>query len=205
MTGETGRSTPSPDDEAARRLRASRAMDAYADGDDAAFRELYACVAPALWGFVSSRVSGRAAAEDVMQQTLLQMHRARGRFRRGSNVYPWMFTIAARLIIDGHRRRRPQVDVDAERLTDGGARPDELVAAAELERHLGARLAALPDRQRRALVLARDEGLSLHEVAQVLGTTVSAVKSLIHRALAELRTVMSGAGALGTLLLGLAL
>jgi len=174
-----------------RRAHAMREMQAYAGGDDAAFRRLYALVSPALWGFVARRVRCRAAAEDVMQQTLLHMHRARGRYRPGADVYPWMFTIAARLIIDRHRQaqRRPVAAGPAGSLTDARPSPEQRVAAAELESHLNSAVHRLPPRQREALTLIRTDGLTHRQAAEALECSESAIKSLVHRALQALRAV----------------
>lgn len=177
--------------DAARRRQASREMQAYAEGDDGAFPRLYALVAPALWGFLARRVGCRAAAEDVMQQTLLHMHRARGRFRPGADVFPWMFTIAARLVVDRHRQqqRRPASARPGEALVDGAPGPEARVAAGQLEARLHAAVDRLPERQRAAFTLVRADGLSHRQAAEALGTSPPAIKSLIHRALRALRGV----------------
>ena len=167
---------------------ADDAMAAYALGERAAFARLYALISAELWGFVFARVHDRAAAEDLMQQTLLHMHRARGRYRPGARARPWMYTIAWRLIIDRSRRRRPQVGLDTMELADPGPGPHEQIAAGELSSQLRSAYHQLPDRQKAALDLTRGAGLSQSEAAEVLGTTRSAVKSLVHRALGTLET-----------------
>ena len=80
--------------------RADRAMDRYACGDEAAFVELYDELAPRLHRFALRWTRSRSAAEDTVQQTLLQIHAARHRFVRGSAVVPWAYAIARRLLID---------------------------------------------------------------------------------------------------------
>src|SRR5437870_3136108 len=59
------------------------AMDRYARGEDSAFEEVYDGLAPRLQSFLLRYTSDRARAEDVVQQTMLQIHRARGRFTLG--------------------------------------------------------------------------------------------------------------------------
>ncbi|MCA9527682.1 MAG: RNA polymerase sigma factor [Myxococcales bacterium] len=162
-------------------------MDCYARGDADGFERLYEIVADELWAFIYARLRHQASAEDVMQQTLLHMHHARGRFRAGANVHPWMFTIAWRLIIDRRRRCRDALDVDCLDLIDGRAQPDDQVSAIELGGRLETAYGELPERQRVALELVRVAGLSHKETAEALGTTEAAVKSLLHRALAALR------------------
>ncbi len=77
---------------------ATSAMDRYAQGDDAAFSELYDALAPRLYGYLLRQTRNNARAEDLTQQTFLQMHCARGRFVRGADVVPWAFAIARRLL-----------------------------------------------------------------------------------------------------------
>src|SRR6476469_9407070 len=72
------------------------AMDRYADGDSEAFSEVYDELAPRLYGFLLRATKNQATTEDLLQQTMLQMHRARGTYRRGADVVPWAFAIAKR-------------------------------------------------------------------------------------------------------------
>jgi RNA polymerase sigma-70 factor (ECF subfamily) len=124
------------------------------------------------------------------------MHRARGRFLRGAEVSPWAFAIARRLLIDGVRRgKREVLSADGEGADDSreaSADPpaDELVAAQETAARIQAELSRLPATQRAAFELVKQEGLSIAEAAQVLGTTVAAVKLRTHRAYEALRAVL---------------
>ncbi len=88
---------------------ASAAMDRYACGEDAAFSSVYDLLAPRLSAFLLRRTGDRARAEDLVQQTFLQMHCARRHFAPGTAVAPWAFAIARRLLIDGARRERPAI------------------------------------------------------------------------------------------------
>ena len=82
------------------------AMERYSNGDNAAFAELYDAIAPRLLRFLRKATRDDRDAEDLMQQTLLQIHRERGSFIPGARVIPWASTIARRLMIDSARRRR---------------------------------------------------------------------------------------------------
>src|SRR5689334_6443221 len=84
-------------------------MNRYADGDAAAFQEVYDLVIPRLEALFHRRTRDRGCAEDLVQQTLLQVHRARRSFVRGSDVIPWIYAIGRRLLIDSRRRRRNEV------------------------------------------------------------------------------------------------
>jgi RNA polymerase sigma-70 factor (ECF subfamily) len=182
---------------------ADAAMERYASGDETAFAELYDAIAPRLLGFLRNATRDRDAAEDLMQQTLLQMHRARGSFIPGARVMPWAFAIARRLLIDGARRRRVERRLFSEapadeRWTHGPTEvlpgTDDLVYARYLARRVRARLDALPETQRTAYRLLQQEGLSLKSAAELLGTSVTAVKLRAHRAYEALRAALREGG-----------
>lgn len=175
------------------RSEADIAMERYAAGDDAAFASVYDGVAPRLYGFLLRQTRDRARAEDVLQQTLLQIHRARDRFLPGAEVMPWAFAIARRLLVDSLRRGKREVLSDDGELDPGrdrGPGADEVAQARELAVRIERVLAQLPQSQRAAFELIKNEGLSVAEAAQVLGTTVAAVKLRAHRAYEALRAAL---------------
>jgi RNA polymerase sigma-70 factor (ECF subfamily) len=168
-------------------------MERYAEGDDASFALVYDALAPRLYGYLLRQTRQRARAEDLVQQTMLHIHRARARFIPGAEVTPWAFAIARRLLVDSIRRGRREVLVDGGDLDvgiDTGPGADELVQARELATRVEGVLAKLPQSQRAAFELIRNEGLSMAEAAQVLGTTVAAVKLRAHRAYEALRLAL---------------
>ena len=176
------------------------AMDRYARGDDSAFEEIYDGLAPRRQSFLLRYTQDRARAEDVVQQTMLQIHRARGRFTLGGQVVPWAFAIARRLLIDQHRRGgrevlAPSGDDNLTQLLEAvDARADDVVIAKEVAGKLADELARLPENQRVAFELIKQDGLSVAEAAQVLGTTVAAVKLRAHRAYEAMRAVLTTLG-----------
>jgi RNA polymerase sigma-70 factor (ECF subfamily) len=181
-------------------------MERYSRGDEAAFADVYDAIAPRLLGFLRKATRDDCAAEDLMQQTFLQMHRARGSFIPGARVMPWAFAIARRLMTDSARRRRVERRVfsdapaDDDRMTNepsaAMATADELLHARRLAWRVQQRLDALPEVQRIAYQLLQQDGLSLKGAADVLGTSVSAVKLRAHRAYRALRAVLREAGEL---------
>lgn len=180
----------------AKRSDADAAMDRYAAGDDAAFAQVYDALAARLYGYLVRQTREVARAEDLLQQTMLQIHRARSSFIPGAEVTPWAFAIARRLLVDSVRRGRREA-LGAEGEPDPGASPeplaDEWVAAKDLARRVESVLAKLPQSQRQAFELIKNEGLSVAEAAQVLGTTVAAVKLRAHRAYEALRGALGDA------------
>ncbi len=182
------------------RPAANTAMERYAAGDDAAFAQLYDVLAPRLHQYLLRQCRATHRADDLLQQTFLHIHRARGRFTPGADVFPWAFAIARRLFIDDIRRGRHEVVADT-----GGGDPafepaavrglpvDELLHAKRVAHVVARELAKIPEPHRVAFELVKTEGLSMREAAAVLGTTVSAVKLRAHRAYVALRAALAEA------------
>jgi RNA polymerase sigma-70 factor (ECF subfamily) len=184
----------------AERNAANALMERYASGDDSAFSELYDYVAPRLYSFLLRQARDQARAEDLVQQTLLQMHCARRHFTPGAEVIPWAFSIARRLFIDSIRKRKHEVLMSTEEeeraSTDPPSSidlPDELFASKQLAGRIQRELDRMPEAHRVAFELVRQEGLSMAEAAEVLGTTVAAVKLRAHRSYEALRLALGDA------------
>jgi len=177
---------------------ADRAMDRYASGDDAAFSDLYELLAPRLFAFLLRTTRNQSEAEDLVQQTMLKMHCARGRFIRGAGVVPWAFSIARRLLIDRARRSKVRGTANdhgdpSELLAHLAAldlAADEIVHSKLVGKIIQEELARLPPGNRLAFELVKQEGLTHAEAAKVLGTTVMAVKLRTHRSCAALRAAL---------------
>jgi RNA polymerase sigma-70 factor (ECF subfamily) len=171
--------------------RINDAMDRYASGDASAFEDLYDALAPRLLAFLRRGTSDDALAEELLQQTFLQIHTARERYVTGFDAVPWAFAIARRLRIDAFRRTRREVAGVVEDTRDAppDSCPHETLAARETAKRLQQSLAELPENQREAFELVKSQGLSHAQAAAVLGTTVTATKLRVHRACETLRLV----------------
>lgn len=174
-------------------------MARYADGDASAFRELYAAVAPRLYGYLVKMARTRALADDLLQQTFLKVHRARGAYVRGADPLPWIYSIAHRTFIDAVRKDKraivgvgtedelPEIRADLGGAADGTR--DEAADPEQVKTALDA-LAALPEQQREAVVLTKLEGKSVAQAAEIAGTTVGAMKVRAHRGYEALRSLL---------------
>jgi len=173
-------------------------MQRYQDGDANAFRELYALVAPRLFGYLVSMAKSRAVADDVLQQTFLKIHRARAAYVRGADPIPWMYAIAHRTFIDETRRRKRAAvpvgddvpEVEAGLTGESVERADEPRVDPELAKAALDALAELPEQQREAVVLTKLNGKSVAEAAEIAGTTVGAMKVRAHRGYERLRALL---------------
>lgn len=162
---------------------ASAAMDRYANGHTDAFAELYDLLADRLYRFLMRRTRDAGHAEELLQQTFLQMHCARETYVTGGDVIPWAFCIARRLCVDAFRKAGREV-LDSDGFEDSispSGDPEDVLRTAEAARRFQTVLALAPEGQRAAFELTKLDGLSLAEAAEVLGTTVTAVKLRVHR------------------------
>lgn len=175
----------SPDDQALRALMVS-----YQAGRFEAFDELYGLVSPAVRRFLSGRFGDAARTEDVVQETFLQMHRARRSYDPAYPVVPWVMAIARHCWLMELRRtrRRPISDVDITELQPSvRAEAESYAAAADLDRALG----QVPAGQRHAVVAHHVWGFSFHEIGAQLGIAGSAAKLRSSRGMRRLRELLA--------------
>lgn len=167
-------------------------------GDAGAFNELVSRYAPELYRFLTRFCGNASAAEDLLQETLLQAHQSAERFDVTRRLRPWLFTIAANKARDWLRsqRRRTEVSLDADIGRDAEdsvsfaeifegheALPEDLIGAAEqreLVRHV---IEQLPAALRQVLLLGYFQQLPYKEIAEIVGVPVGTVKSRLHTAL----------------------
>jgi RNA polymerase sigma-70 factor, ECF subfamily len=136
-------------------------------------------------------------AKDVLQDTLLAMARGVRDFRGASSISTWLYTIARSFCIKKRRRSKfapePERSLDtdvveeAKRLAAPGETADDVMAGKQVERALEQAIVALDPMYREVLLLRDVEGLTAPEVAEVLGVSVQAVKSRLHRARLSVR------------------
>jgi RNA polymerase sigma factor (sigma-70 family) len=168
-------------------------MAAYIDGDAAAFRALFDRHAPVLYRLARRRLSSDDDARDVVQQTMLQVHRARHDFRRGSRLRPWLFTIAMNLVREHYRRhsrRREQPLESAPDAAEPSLEPEDAERVRERSSRVRAALASLPEAQREVIELHWFEESPYEEIAMIVGASVAAVRVRAHRGYERLREIL---------------
>jgi RNA polymerase sigma-70 factor, ECF subfamily len=162
-----------------------------------ATRLLYERHSSRIFGFCLSRLGSREEAEDAVQTTFLNAQRGLGRGVVPDYELAWLFKIAQNVCHNRHQsaRRRGRVEAthDLDALQDVLATPERgsAVSLADLTQALS----AVPERQRRALLLREFQGLSYEEISAELGVSVAAVETLIFRAR---RSVAAELGRVGT-------
>lgn len=177
----------SPDPDATLMLRVKQ-------GDRGAFEELVDKYKQPVMNLVYRTLPDATEAEDLAQHVFLQVYKSAHRYEVSAKFSTWLFTIARNLCLNEIRRRtrHPAESLD-ETFSDGEEQPvrqiedqktfapPESLLQRELEQKIEEALAALPEKQRTAILMCRGDEFSYEEIAQVLECSVSATKSLIHR------------------------
>jgi RNA polymerase sigma-70 factor, ECF subfamily len=155
--------------------------------DAACYRQFLTALGAHLRAFLRRRMTALPDdVEDLVQETLLAIHHNRHTYQSDQPLTAWVHTIARYKLID-HLRARARTDALNEPLDEDleiFARSDH--EAADARRDLQQMLAALPERQRRALVLVKLAGASVAETARETGMSEANVKVTVHRGLKAL-------------------
>jgi len=175
--------------------RDAELMSAYQHGDERAFVELFQRYTPLLMGYFTRRGKRRVDAQDLTQETLLHLHRARSDFREGQALRPWLFTIARNVCRDHGRRaqRRPVSYCEVD--TFAAPQPEQLDVAslerAERNEALSNALLQLSAAERGLLDEHWFGERAFSELAARDGVRPSTLRVRAHRACLRLRETIS--------------
>lgn len=163
-------------------------------GDMAAFESLVDKYKTPVMNLVYRTLPDAIEAEDVTQHVFLQVFKAAHRYEVSAKFSTWLFTIARNLCLNEIRRRSRHPADSLDETYGGGDEnpvrqiedvrtkgPPERVLEGELHEKIDEVLAELPEKQRTAILLCRGEDHSYEDIARILGCSVQATKSLIHR------------------------
>jgi RNA polymerase sigma-70 factor (ECF subfamily) len=167
------------------------AMIARAKDDPEGFGALYDHYFTQIYRYVASRVRSQELAEDITSEVFFKALRAIGRYRPSGHPFSaWLYQIASNAITDHYRsRQRTEDSLEGGReLAAGGAPVDEEVAQRMGLAQIWEAIESLPDQQRAAMTLKYSEDLPLAEIGQILGKSEGAIKLLIFRGTATVRT-----------------
>jgi RNA polymerase sigma-70 factor (ECF subfamily) len=171
------------------------------DDDAVAFGELVELYQHRLVGVMHHLIGNAEEAEDLAQEAFLRVYRIRKKYRPKAKFATWLFTIANNLALTAlrNRQRKPVVPLDVRDSGPLGPRPAEQLVQnrdaapscslqqAELTARIRLALDQLNERQKMAVILNKFEDMGYAEIAEVMGLTSKAVKSLLSRARARLR------------------
>jgi RNA polymerase sigma-70 factor (ECF subfamily) len=174
------------------------------DDEAGAFEELVANYQHRLVAVMHHLIGSADEAEDLAQEVFLRVYRSRKKYRPRSKFSTWLFTIANNLALNAlrTRKRKPIVPLNVRDSGPLGPRPAEQIVKArtsspstriknaELVIKIRQALEGLNERQRMAVILNKFEDMNYNEIAEVMGLTTQAVKSLLSRARTNLRQVL---------------
>ena len=163
-----------------------------------------------LFRYLARYLNDAALADDVFQNTFLQVHLKRALYEDGRPFRPWLYAIATHQAVDALRKtkRRPTVSLDqpsglsgsetdpsslVELLVSEGPSPLTIMEREERQRIVQAAVARLPETLRQTLILAYFQSLKYREIAEILDIPVGTVKSRLHAALAKLHEYVGAA------------
>ena len=178
-------------------------------GDEHAFSELYQRYEKPMRGFLSGFLGDAHLAEDVLQETFVNVHRKSQTFSEDGKVKPWLYSIAQRRGIDFHRQaaRRPAMSLDhtpghkseaadgepmnhAGNIVSHEDSPSDHLLASERSERVQQALCRLPPKQRRVLDLYYFRDMKYREIAQECNSSIITIKSRIAAAKKKLRSVL---------------
>ena len=169
----------------------------FADGDEAAFREIVNRYKNGLYAFLSQFLNHQDMVEDAFQETFLQLFTSRASFDTSRPLRPWLFTIAANKAKDALRKRQRTAattigtiadsqemsfDEVLNALTSDSTVPYESLEKNELSSQVGQVIADMPENLREILILAYFNKFSYKQMAQILSIPIGTVKSRLHTA-----------------------
>ncbi len=177
-----------------------------AAGDENALAELIRKHQGAVYGTIAKMLGDPIEAQDLAQQVFVRLYRAAAGYRATAQFKTWMFTIVRNLVFNEHRRRSratliPLISPENEPVSFSGSlnfdlpdhatkTPEESVLQQEMMRTIDQAILLLPEQQRLAIILRRYDEFSYEEIAEILKTSVPAIKSLLSRARETLRAAL---------------
>ena len=171
----------------------------YRDGDEGAFRALYARYRAPLMRFARHLAGHAGDAEEIFQEVWIAVVHTRGRYSVLARFATWLFAIAHRRAADRHRQRARHPThswEDSAALVEASTalvtiQPPDLVNADARQRALQVAIAALPFAQREVFLLRAETGLGVREIASITRSLPETAKSRLRYALRELRKAMA--------------
>ena len=163
----------------------------YQGGSLEAFQEMYAQLAPGVRRYLLHLAAGSEIADDLLQETFLQMHRSRAAYNPNYAVKPWVFGLARNVFLMNRRAARQwaKLHESREALPEFPVLPeaDRLGSQDEIRRGM----AHLSPDQVEALLLHHEWGFSFEEIAGMLGISAAAARARASRGMADLRVALN--------------
>jgi RNA polymerase sigma-70 factor (ECF subfamily) len=163
--------------------------------DPEAFGELYDDYFEKIYGYIYRKTGDRQWAEDLTAETFTKALANINRYTHtGQPFVAWLYRIAANLVTDHYRAKRPVTPLEEIDLPASGDGPEEAALRWDEQQRIAKAIETLSSDQQDVILLRFSSGLKLREIAQVVGKTEGAVKALMFRALGGLKGKLSERG-----------
>ena len=163
--------------------------------DRAAFTALYDKYVDRIYRYVYYRVSNQSEAEDITQEVFIRAWKAINKYkRRGAPFVAWLFTIAHNLVVDYYKTRKESIPLDEARAIGGSDEnsPEAMTEASLNRSHIRNAISKLKGDKQKVILMRFIEGFSYGEIARLLNKSEGAVRVIQHRALGDLRRMLTG-------------
>ncbi len=164
-------------------------------GDGRAYESLIRDLVPLLEAFIRPKLSRQEECDDIIQETLISIHRAGHTWQEDRPLKPWVYAIADKRFKDHlrkhyrHRAEEPHEHDVIDRKSANQAAGD-VTSDMNLSEYVEEALAELPEKQKTAVTMMKLEGYSARDVADKLETSEGAVKVMVHRAYKQLEALV---------------
>ncbi|MFC1591600.1 RNA polymerase sigma factor [Thermodesulfobacteriota bacterium] len=175
----------------------------FQDGDEGAFRELFDEYKVQLLNFIYRYCQDKRVAEELTQEVFLRIYKTAATYRPEAKLSTWIYRIATNICLNEIRTGKYKYELEQKPVSRGDdqqlhepadqktiEKTDEKMQAAEQQQAVRAAIAALPDKQRLAIILCTYDQLSYSEIGQRLGCSEGAVKSIIFRAKMAIKDIL---------------
>jgi RNA polymerase sigma-70 factor (ECF subfamily) len=171
-------------------------MQRIGQGDEKAFETIIERHQHAVIGTVAKMLGNASDAEDIAQQVFIRLWKSAHRYKPTAKFTTFLYTITRNLVFNESRRRSRKKECSMDEREDDfhlqtpdnqRAAPDQGLLHAELQKSVDQAIAALPEKQRLAIILRRYEGMPYDEIGNILNLSIPAVKSQLFRARNTLR------------------
>ncbi|HMO35426.1 MAG TPA: sigma-70 family RNA polymerase sigma factor [Gemmatales bacterium] len=172
-------------------------------GETSAFGELLHRFKNEIYSYLKRYLGQESLADDVFQNTFIQVYQKAGQFEEGRKVKPWLYAIATHQAIDMIRRhnRRPAVSLDqltsddevlnwSDTFTSAEVNPLDGLELAERKEKVKEALESLPEHLKLTIIMAYYQGLKYKEIAEIMKIPVGTVKSRLHAAMQKLQEAL---------------
>lgn len=170
-------------------------VDRAIDGDGDAFGRLYDMHVDRVYRHIYYRVSNKADAEDLTQQVFMKAWQAIGRYKKTTSLFlAWLIRISHNLVIDFYRSKKSEAHIDFNIVaTKTKTDPAHLAEVQFSQQEIRQAINRLNGDQQQVILMRFIEDFSYTEIAAALGKSEGAIRVILHRGLAKLKTILEKA------------